>query len=144
TPPKQGWKLRVLSGTSLGKEFDLPVGRYVLGSKAPAGIIIPDPSISPQHVEIDVRTDCVVVTDCSRGAGMTVNGKRVPSAQLAPSDHVQVGNFRFEFTNPNYVPPAPAAKAGSVRQRLMQLPLYGRVGLITFAVAALLYILLAT
>src|SRR5260370_1809073 len=106
---QQGWKLRVLSGTSLGREFDLALSRYVLGSKAPAHIVIPDPSISPQHVTIDVRPDGVVVTDCSRGAGVTINGSRVVTAQVAPGDHVQVGNFKFAFTNPNYVAPAPAA-----------------------------------
>ena len=137
-----GWKLRVLSGTSLGREFDLSFSRYVLGSQAPSNIVIPDPSISPQHVNIEVRPDGVRVTDCSRGAGMTVNGTRVPAAQVAPGDHVQAGTFKFEFTNPNYVAPNPVTKPGSVLHKLVNLPLYVRVGLITFAVAAVLYLLL--
>src|ERR1700682_5371035 len=139
-PQQQGWKLRVLSGTSLGKEFDLSVNRYVLGSQVPANIVIPDRSISPQHLTIDVRPDSVVVTDCSRGAGMTINGNRVATAQVAPGDHIQVGNFKFEFTNPNYVASGPASKPGSVRHRVAQLPFHWRVGLITFAVAAVLYL----
>src|SRR5262249_32062396 len=140
--PQTGWKLRVLSGTSLGREYDLPVSRYVLGSKAPSNIVIPDPSISPQHVTIEVHPDRVVVTDCSSGAGMTVNGVRVATKQVAPSDHIQVGNFKFEFTNPNYKAPAPAAPPGSARDRLTRLPFHWRVGLITLAVAVLLYVLL--
>jgi RsiW-degrading membrane proteinase PrsW (M82 family) len=137
-----GWKLRVLSGTSLGREFDLPVSRYVLGSKAPSNIVIPDPSIAPQHINIEVFPDRVVVTDCSRGVGMTVNGNRVDTAQVAPSDHIQVGNFKFEFTNPNYRSPTPAVPPGSVRDQLIKLPFYLRVGLITLAIAAVLYVLL--
>jgi RsiW-degrading membrane proteinase PrsW (M82 family) len=141
-PHQQGWKLRVLSGTSLGREIDLAASRYVLGSQAPANIVIPDPSISPQHVTIDVRPDAIVVSDCSRGAGVTVNGSRVATAQVAPGDHVQVGNFKFEFTNPNYVAKTPASRPGSPMHKLAQLPFHWRVGLVTFAIAALLYLLL--
>jgi RsiW-degrading membrane proteinase PrsW (M82 family) len=142
--PQAGWKLRVLSGSSLGREFDLPLSRYVLGSQAPSSIVIPDPSISPQHLAIEIRPDCVLLTDCSRGAGMTVNGKRTASAQVAPGDHVMVGTFKFEFSNPAYVAKTPQSRPGSFYHRLLHLPLAIRVGLIAFAVAAVLYILLAT
>jgi RsiW-degrading membrane proteinase PrsW (M82 family) len=145
-PVQQGqsrWKLRVLSGTSLGKEFDLPLSRYILGSQAPSNIVIPDPSISPQHVSIDIRPDHILLTDCSRGAGVSVNGKRLASARVVPGDHVLVGNFKFEFSNPNYVASSPLARPGSFIDRLTKLPLPWRVGLISFAVAASLYLLLA-
>ena len=141
-----GWKLRVLSGTSLGKEFDLVPARYVLGSKAPATIVIPDPSIAPQHVVIEIAADRVQVRDCSGGAGVAVNGTRVASAQLAPGDQVTVGNFSFTFSNPNWRPPsAPSSSgrpaAGSVFDRFARLPLWVRAGSITFVVAAVLFVL---
>src|SRR5262249_5430798 len=50
--------------------------------------------------------------------------------------------FKFEFTNPNYKAPAPAAPPGSVRDRITRMPFHWRVGLITLAVAVLLYVLL--
>ena len=34
--PAAGWKLRALTGRALGKEFDLPLRRYILGSRSPA------------------------------------------------------------------------------------------------------------
>jgi RsiW-degrading membrane proteinase PrsW (M82 family) len=141
-PIQQGWKLRVLSGTSLGREFDLSAGRYVLGSKAPSTILIPDPSIAPRHLTVDVFPDHVRVTDCSGGAGLLVNGRRVAGARVAPGDHVTVGTFKFEFSNPGWRPPPAAGPAAGVAARFARLPLYGRVGLVTFAVAALLYLLL--
>src|SRR5262249_48836339 len=141
---QQGWKLRVLSGTSLGKEFDLPLSRYVLGSRAPSSIVIPDPSISPEHVTIELRSEGVLLTDCSRAAGMTVTGRRVSPPQVVPGDHVLVGSFKFEFSTPNCAPPSPLAKPGSLAHRLASLSLPVRVGLISFGVAAALYILLAT
>ena len=125
-----GWKLRVLSGTSLGKEFELVPARYVLGSRAPASIVIPDPSIAPQHLAIDVHPDRVEIRDCSGGAGVTVNGARIASAQLTPGDHVTVGQFSFTFSNPNWRPPtvpsSPTAPrtAGSVFDGFARLPLW--------------------
>ena len=44
--PKGGWKLRVLAGRSLGMEYDLPLSRYVIGSRPPANIVIADASIA--------------------------------------------------------------------------------------------------
>ncbi|MBI3822035.1 MAG: PrsW family intramembrane metalloprotease [Planctomycetes bacterium] len=140
----QGWKLRVLSGTSLGKEFDLPLSRYVLGSQPPANIVIPDPSIAPQHVIIEIRADHVLLTDCSRGKGMLVNDQRMASAQVAPGDHVTVGMFKFEFSNPSYVSKSPLSKPGSALDKFSKLPLWGRVGGVTFVVAAALFTLMAT
>src|SRR5438045_1407501 len=83
-----GWKLRVLSGTSIGMEFDLPNPRYVLGSQAPASIVIPDPSIAPQHLTIEIRPDHVQIDDCSRGRGVLVNGRKIVSARVVPGEHV--------------------------------------------------------
>ena len=143
-----GWKLRVLSGTSLGKEFELVPARYVLGSRAPASIVIPDPSIAPQHLAIDVHPDRVEIRDCSGGAGVTVNGARIASAQLTPGDHVTVGQFSFTFSNPNWRPPtvpsssAGPRTAGSVFDGFARLPLWVRTGSITFAVAVVMFVLL--
>jgi RsiW-degrading membrane proteinase PrsW (M82 family) len=139
---QQGWKLRVLSGTSIGMEFDLPLSRYVLGSKPPANIVIPDSSIAAQHVSIEICPDHIRLSDCSRGAGMTVNGKQVAAAQVVPGDHITVGTFKFEFSNPTLAAHSPLVRPGSFLHKLVQLPLPARVGLITFLVAAALYVLL--
>jgi len=138
-----GWKLRVLSGTSIGMEFDLPLTRYILGSQAPAGIIIPDPSIAPQHVRIDLHSDHVEVTDTS-GRGLQVNGKPLRSSRVVPGDQVTVGNFSFQFTNPNVTTPLPATPTGKALARFLQWPLYVRVGALSASVAITQYILLTT
>jgi RsiW-degrading membrane proteinase PrsW (M82 family) len=142
--PKAGWKLRVLSGRSLGMEYDLPLSRYVLGSRPPANIVIADASIAPQHVTIDIRPDYIELHDSSGGRGLLVNDKRVSNARVVPGDHVTVGVFKFEFSNPNYKPPPLAASPNSPVQKFLALPLYLRVGIISLSIAALLYVLLAT
>ncbi|MEY3226137.1 MAG: hypothetical protein RLZZ536_756, partial [Planctomycetota bacterium] len=60
-PVQAGWRLRVLTGTSRGHEFDLTINQYTLGSSSPSSIVIPHPSISGQHVCLNVRTDRVEV-----------------------------------------------------------------------------------
>lgn len=142
-----GWKLRVLSGTSIGKEFELAPATYVLGSRAPATIVIPDPSIAPQHVALIISADRVEIRDCSNGAGVTVNGSRVASAQVAPGDQITVGHFSFTFSNPNWRPttlassPTAPRGVGAVFDRFAKLPLWVRAGSITFVVAVVLFVL---
>src|SRR5579871_5237989 len=140
-PIQAGWKLRVLSGRSIGKEFDLRPGRYVLGS-GPVDISIPAPGIAPRHLNIDVRSDHVHIDDCSGGLGVHVRGARVSSARLAPGDPVTVGTFSFEFRNPGLTA-APRPTTPTPLTRLAALPLYARVGVISFAVAAALFVALA-
>jgi RsiW-degrading membrane proteinase PrsW (M82 family) len=144
-PIQQGWKLRVLSGTSIGQEFNLQQCRYVLGSQPGADIVIPLTGIAPRHVIINVCSDHVRVDDCSGGRGMEVNGRRVYSARLAPGDPVTVAGFSFEFRNPAVaIAKAPRGGTAPVLAWLQQLALWQRVGIITFAIATALYILLAT
>src|SRR6516164_633700 len=129
-PIRQGWRLRVLSGTSLGKEFDLPGTRYVLGSQPPSDIVIPAPGIAPRHVNIEVRPDHVQIVDCSGGAGIQVNGKRVMSARVVPGDQVIVGSFKFEFANPGVGPSASPARPNQLLRKWESLQLPYRVGII--------------
>src|SRR5262245_11739251 len=134
--PARGWKLRALTGRALGQEYDLPLPRYILGSKSPANIVIGDPSIAPQHVTIELFYDHVRVSDCSGGRGLVVNGRRVSVARVVPGDRLNAGIFEFEFSNPNYH--APAAGPGSVSAGFARLPMFARVGLVTLVVALLL------
>jgi RsiW-degrading membrane proteinase PrsW (M82 family) len=141
-PIQAGWKLRVLSGTSIGKEFDLRPGRYVLGSQAGADIVIPSPGIAARHVTIGIYNDYVQVDDCSGGLGMRVSGTLVPSARLRPGEPVTVGSFTFDFRNPAVAAASPPAVPPSLAG-LFKLPLWARVGLLAFVVAAVLFTLLA-
>lgn len=141
-PIRPGWKLRVLSGSSLGQEFDLPAHRYVLGSQASADIRIPAAGVAPRHVVIDLHPDHVSVSDCSGGQGMMVNGQRVASARLGPGDQVTVGTFSFQFTNPGVVPAPPTTPSGQAFHRFLHWPLFVRVGVISLAIAVVLYLLL--
>ncbi|MEX2215223.1 MAG: PrsW family glutamic-type intramembrane protease [Phycisphaeraceae bacterium] len=152
-PIRSGWRLRVMTGTSIGREFDLPQGQYVLGSQSPATIVIPDPSIAPQHVAIDVRSDHVWLTDKS-GRGFKINSTQQSQGRVGPGDAVLVGTFGFTFINPAVsasTPPSTSASAGAIPHRwiaklrhwLTGMPLHVRVAVITGSVAVLLFALLS-
>jgi RsiW-degrading membrane proteinase PrsW (M82 family) len=142
-PIRRGWRLRVSTGTSVGNEYDLVPGQYVLGSQKPSNIVIPDPSIAPQHVLLDVHSDHVMIRDCSGGRGVQVNGKPVASARLAPGDNVTVGTFGFQMVNPG-LPTAPRSGVAAAGTKwLLGLPEYARAGIITGAVAVALFALLS-
>jgi RsiW-degrading membrane proteinase PrsW (M82 family) len=53
-----------------------------------------------------------------------------------------VGTFKFEFSNPGFKPSPPVGGRGSTINRLLQLPLFIRVGAISFVLAAALFVLL--
>ena len=140
-PIRQGWRLRVCTGTSVGNEYDLAPGNYVLGSQGPATIVIPDPSIAPQHLSLEVHTDHVLIRDVSGGRGVQVNGRPVTSERLASGDNVMVGTFGFQIVNAG-LPTAPISNVATTGQKwLTALPGYARVGIITGAVALLLFVL---
>ncbi len=145
-PVNQGWKLRVLTGTSQGREIDLPPAHYVLGSSSAATIAIPHSSLAPQHLTLEVRSDRVEVRDCSQGRGLRLNGRTVSAGQAGPGDRIAVGDFEFEFINPGLAVAQPASASPVLKRAASWLQRFERwqqVGLISAAIAAALYILFA-
>jgi protease PrsW len=109
-PIHRGWRLRVTSGNSAGKEFDLVPGRYVIGSKQPSSIVIPDPSIAPQHVVLVITANSVQLSRAMPTAVIRVNGIETHNTPLRPGDDVLIGTFGFQMVNPSIqAAPAPIA-----------------------------------
>ncbi|QDU93866.1 PrsW family glutamic-type intramembrane protease [Lignipirellula cremea] len=150
-PIRAGWKLRVVTGASKGKEYDLKTGRYLLGSSPQSTICIPDPSIASQHVELDVQADHVQVVDRS-GAfqAVLVNGRPQSHYRAAPGDEVRIGVFAFQLINAGVVAAQPPTAApdwfeGHVDNwsgRLRQLAPHWQVALVTGTLASLLLLMM--
>jgi RsiW-degrading membrane proteinase PrsW (M82 family) len=142
-PIQQGWRLRVCTGSSIGNEYSLAPGRYVLGSQQPSDICVPDPSIAPQHVSLEVYADRVLLHDCSGGRGVLVNGKPVTSGPVAPGDTVTVGTFGFQLVNSSLPVPAGKGVVADWEKWLLRQPGYLRAGTISGSVALTLFALFA-
>ena len=151
-PVQAGWRLRVLTGTSRGHEFDLAIHQYTIGSSTPSSIVIPHPSIAAQHVGLDVRADRVEVRAFHPGLTVLINGKPSPSATLYSGDRIGIGQFEFQLINPS-APAQPKVPANSSQisvhwslllSRIAKLERWQKTGVVTFAVALILFSLEAT
>jgi len=150
-PVSRGWKLRVVAGKSAGNEYDLKPGRHLIGSGRQATIQVPDPSVAEEHLELDVQTGHVLLTDRSgRPNGLLVNGKPARQHQAQVGDEVQTGVFRFQLINAGLAAakPAPAdnwveSQATSLMARLGKLETHWQVALVSGTLAGLLLLLMA-
>lgn len=145
-PIQAGWRLRVLTGTSRGHEFNLSQSQYVMGSRAPASIVIAHPSIADQHVCLNVRADRVEVRPFRSGLTVLVNGKASSSANLGTGDRIGIGDFEFQLINPGVAPrPAPTPSSPVSAKWAQFLTLFNkwerwqRVGAVTLMVALTLF-----
>lgn len=149
-PVSKGWKLRVNTGSSAGREIDLKIQRYIIGSGSGATIQIPDPSIAAQHVELNVQADCVIVSDLSgRTDGVLVNGKGQTNHRAAAGDEVKLGSFGFQLINQSLAQSSGPAKdnlldtyADPVRKQLFSLAPHWQVAIVSGGLALLLLILM--
>ncbi len=147
-PIHRGWRLRVTSGNSAGKEFDLVPGRYVVGSQQPSSIVIPDPSIAAQHVVLVITPTSVQLSRAVPRAVTRVNGAEVQTASLNPGDDVLIGTFAFQMVNPSIQasPASPATGASgamaahqvTIDSVLKLVPLWVQVGMGSGLLAILL------
>jgi pSer/pThr/pTyr-binding forkhead associated (FHA) protein len=70
----------------------------VLGRSSTCDITVDDPNVSRRHAEIRHEDGAYWIVDLGSTNGVTVNGKRVERARLAPEDEVLIGttDLRFE------------------------------------------------
>ncbi len=108
-PAYSGWKMRILSGTSIGREINLTLAQYTLGSGPAALIGFPDPSIAPLHLVMDLRPGHIELKDTSGRPGVKINGSPlIGVARIASGDCVEVGKLKFQL-----IATAPPASAGA-------------------------------
>jgi hypothetical protein len=78
------------------REFELPVGRFVIGRAETCELPLEDPLVSRQHVALVVGEESVVVEDLGSRNGVKVNGTRLlGSKELALGDKLAVGSSEF-------------------------------------------------
>jgi len=148
-PIQAGWRLRVLTGSSRGHEYNLANNQYVIGNKSPSSIVVPHSSIADQHVQLDVRSDRVEMRPFRSGLTILVNGQPSSATRLYPGDRLGIGDFEFQLINPAAPqrPPSPVS-TGAVSARWAQFlaiftkwERWKKVGAVTIPVALILYIL---
>ncbi len=107
-------KLRYnLNGENITK--DLTEGNYIIGRSKNCDIVIRDPSISGQHIRIDVTAEEISFRDLLSRNGTVLNGKKVTQGHLGNGDTLRLGNMyvSIEDSSPALssfdMPPPPQA-----------------------------------
>lgn len=89
------WALRVMTGTSAGRQFSIPDGLVVLGSAAGVQVQIPVVSVAPRHCQFIASSMALSVMPF---ALVELNGKAITSrATVDDGDVLQIGPLRFQI-----------------------------------------------
>jgi pSer/pThr/pTyr-binding forkhead associated (FHA) protein len=111
----------VIAGPRKGMEIPLGAGVTTIGRGEENTVVIPDISVSRQHVSLTREHQRFVLHDQGSGNGTLVNGRPIERHLLAHFDEVVMGDTRVRFVEPGAAQPAPAVEAQ--RKRSWRIPL---------------------
>lgn len=80
-----------------GRQYLLTANKTVIGRGSNCDIVIDDPGISRQHLEIDITRNGVIARDMGSTNGTYVEGHRVPAATLLDGNTLTIGRTRILF-----------------------------------------------
>lgn len=83
--------LTVLSGTMMGRVFDLKEGEFIIGRDLTASLVLRDESISRFHARVTVQAGVARVTDLRSKNGTFVDGERITDHELKDGEKIQCG-----------------------------------------------------
>ncbi|MCA9704835.1 MAG: FHA domain-containing protein [Myxococcales bacterium] len=93
----QGYRLQVLNGELRGREIEVQSDRIVIGKSRQCDVVLPDESVSRQHVEIKAEGDSYRVIDRGSTNGSFIGQARITDAFLKPGDVLGVGKVQLRF-----------------------------------------------
>jgi DNA-binding NtrC family response regulator len=88
--PETLW-LVVLVGPDRGKEVALTRGTYLVGKDLDCALVLTDPTVSRQHLKIDVRPDELQVTDLGSRNGSFFAGARFQELSVSTGAILAIG-----------------------------------------------------
>jgi hypothetical protein len=97
-PEGQSIRIRVLSGTSQGAEFELSRPLMTIGRLgAGADIQIDDAEVSRLHCAIEVRREAILLQDLRSMNGTYVGDSRIFGARLENNSEFRIGSSRLQL-----------------------------------------------
>src|SRR5437899_6407345 len=96
-------RLLVTAGPHKGAEFRIAEPLTTLGRAATNAIVIPDISISREHLAVEKKGDAFVLVDRESGNGTRVNGRWRRRRPLRHGDEIEIGDSTLCFLAPGGV-----------------------------------------
>lgn len=93
-------KLLYSNQAGASHEFELTGKPITVGRSSDADIILLDDKVSRRHFIIRGADGAFFIKDLDSKNGTFVNGERVETARLLPSDVIKAGNYSFSFEQP--------------------------------------------
>ena len=90
-------QLVLVDGPARGKKFTLNKNSLTVGKREGNDVVVPDKTVSRNHIEIEYTADSFILKDLDSTNGTFLNGSRVKHAYLSPGDLIRVGNTTMEF-----------------------------------------------
>jgi len=103
-----GLKLVVLSGPDRGRELTLAVGTYLVGKGSSCDLVLSDPAVSRQHLEVALLVDCVQVRDLGSTNGSHYQGARFDSIRVGVGAVIRIGGSDLSVRGPTLGAHVPA------------------------------------
>lgn len=92
-----GFSIRVLEGPEKDRVFTFDRIEVTIGRTVDNDVVLPDPSISRQHMSIRDKGGAYIVKDLGSSNGTKVNGKVIREEVLKTGDVIVAGNVKLRF-----------------------------------------------
>jgi pSer/pThr/pTyr-binding forkhead associated (FHA) protein len=95
------WALTIEGGPQTGLTYVLGPGNTVAGRGADAAIVLPDVTVSREHVRLAVDNAGLSMTDLGSTNGTYVNGQRLAAGMLREGDQLMIGKYHLRVSRGN-------------------------------------------
>jgi hypothetical protein len=85
------------AAAGIDREVDLPAGSFVVGRDKDADLRLPDGTLSPRHIRLDVSADGVRLTDLGTLNGTLVDGVPAVAVDLVDGNRIELGETTLVF-----------------------------------------------
>ena len=90
-------QLVVTDGPGRGTKLTLNKNLIKVGMRETNDLVLPDKTVSRNHLEIEYESDSFLLRDLGSTNGSFLNGSKVKEAYLSPGDLIKIGNTNLEF-----------------------------------------------
>jgi DNA-binding NtrC family response regulator len=118
SPPLPGRvKVVVTAGPDQGRAVELDAGRHVIGKSSTCALVLADPKVSRQHLEVEVGPRGITLRDLQSRNGSFVQGARFDQITVGAAGTVTIGDTSLRFLSAEASAPQTSTRTELGRMR---------------------------